>query len=92
MKEKHPNTCDLIVRFLDKNDYNFVVIFAGIKTPKQEHVIVEELRIQNEELRSHIMKLLQENQEQAMQLASLRSRHEQLTKIAGQCIKYDMAL
>ena len=54
------------------------VIESGVKTPKDDKTIIEELRVYNDALRYHILDLLKQTEEQAGVVNQLREENTQL--------------
>ena len=52
----------------------------GTKTPKDDTMVIEELRQQNEDLRQHIMQLLLDNESKACHISSLFAENTHLHK------------
>ena len=53
---------------------------GGIKNPKDDKTIIEELRMHNEALRTHILELLRENEGYYKELQTLRKENVELHK------------
>ena len=53
-------------------------MIGGIKNPKDDKTIIEELRMHNEALRTHILELLRENEGYYKELQTLRKENVQL--------------
>ena len=56
------------------------ILFSGKKTPKDDAMVIDELRQQNDDLRSHILQLLKENETQATDISMLMVENNRLTE------------
>ena len=85
--------CDSLLAFLRNRssgrniDQNAMYVekphgkIGGIKNPKDDKTIIEELRVHNEALRSHILELLRENEGYYKELQSLRKENVDCIKV-----------